>query len=108
MFFNLYIFLNQTFSNEYDFIVIGGGSAGAVVASRLSEINEWNILLLEAGDDETIFSDIPGMVSLLEKTNIDWQYRTVSQSPNACLAFNDNKYLLIIAVGLLHNCVYMI
>ena len=58
--------------NQYDFIVIGGGSAGAVVANRLSEVSNWQVLLLEAGGDETIISDIPGAVMYLQRTNIDW------------------------------------
>jgi hypothetical protein len=61
-----------------------------VVANRLTEVNDWKVLLLEAGGDETIVSDVPGLAHHLQRTNIDWSYKTVPQS-GACLAFNENK-----------------
>lgn len=60
----------------YDFIVVGGGSAGAVVASRLSENRNWSVLLVEAGADETVESDVPIMFPALQKSEMDWQFRT--------------------------------
>ncbi|XP_001604393.1 glucose dehydrogenase [FAD, quinone]-like [Nasonia vitripennis] len=69
----------------YDFIVVGGGTAGAVVASRLSEVPEWKVLLVEAGPDEPPGADVPSMVAMFLGTEIDWQYRTINES-NACLS----------------------
>jgi choline dehydrogenase len=60
---------------EYDFIVVGGGAGGAVVANRLSEIGDWKVLLLEAGGHETEISDVPILSLFLHKSKLDWRYR---------------------------------
>ncbi|KAF3430486.1 hypothetical protein E2986_07082 [Frieseomelitta varia] len=66
---------NESIEEEYDFIIVGAGSAGCVVANRLSEVKNWKILLLEAGIEEPEPADVPAFVSILPGSNIDWMYR---------------------------------
>lgn len=64
---------------EFDYIIVGSGSAGSVLANRLSEDPYTQVLLLEAGGNENLISDIPIAYQLLQKTKLDWAYQTVSQ-----------------------------
>lgn len=62
----------------YDFVIVGAGSAGAVIAARLSENPDWNVLLLEAGpEDKNIFLKMPvGFVRLFQNPKFNWMYET--------------------------------
>ncbi|XP_069679703.1 glucose dehydrogenase [FAD, quinone]-like [Periplaneta americana] len=62
--------------DEYDFIVVGSGSAGSAVAARLSEVEDWNVLVLEAGGDPPLTSDIPRLFFSLQGGDIDWRHKT--------------------------------
>lgn len=65
-------------NNNFDYIIVGGGSAGCVIAARLSENEKNRIVLLEAGgssDGERF--QVPGAIAFnLGKPNIDWCYQT--------------------------------
>ncbi|XP_066991767.2 glucose dehydrogenase [FAD, quinone] [Anabrus simplex] len=74
----------------YDFVVIGAGSAGAVMASRLSEVPAWNVLLLEAGGDEPPGAVVPSMVISYQGTEIDWNYKTEPEQ-RACQSSPDKR-----------------
>jgi choline dehydrogenase len=64
----------------YDYIVIGAGSAGCVLAARLTEDPGTKVLLLEAGPpDDAAELHIPVAVSTLFKGPFDWNYSTTPQ-----------------------------
>ncbi|XP_026289309.2 glucose dehydrogenase [FAD, quinone]-like [Frankliniella occidentalis] len=75
---------------SYDFIVVGGGTAGCVLANRLSENPAWTVLLLEAGGDEQYMSDVPLVMPSLPNSPLDWKFKTEPQ-PHACKAFIESR-----------------
>ncbi|WP_147652526.1 GMC family oxidoreductase [Vulcaniibacterium gelatinicum] len=65
----------------YDYIIIGAGSAGCVLAGRLSEDPAARVLLLEAGPrDWHPFIHMPaGLAKLVQRRDINWDYHTVPE-----------------------------
>lgn len=63
-----------------DYVVVGTGSAGSVLADRLSETPGTQVLVLEAGSrDKDRFVRIPAAFSKLFKSDVDWDYVTEPQ-----------------------------
>lgn len=77
---------------EYDFVVVGSGPGGSAVANRLSENTRWKVLLLEAGGDENIYTDIPVTASHWSTAEYDWGY-AAERTGNACLAMEHQRCL---------------
>ena len=71
--------------NDFDYVVVGGGLAGLVVASRISEDSSLKVAVIEAGesgyDDDKLFSSPAGnLYNDLLKTKYNWDWSTAPQS----------------------------
>ncbi|KAI1795251.1 GMC oxidoreductase [Ganoderma leucocontextum] len=65
----------------YDYIIVGGGTAGCVLAARLSEDRRTTVLLIEAGKDfyDALPTKIPFSFSNIFRTDLDWDTDTIPQ-----------------------------
>src|SRR5215208_2335378 len=74
----------------YDYVIVGAGSAGCVLANRLSEDPDVSVLLLEAGGPDTNeLVHLPAAFSALYRTAQDWDHSTIYE-PHA----NDRRIYL--------------
>lgn len=89
---------------EYDFIIVGGGTAGSILANRLSEVANWKVLLLEAGGHETDISDVPILSLFLHKSKLDWKYKWVMVRLCACIG---DLTTLILIIHCIFNFYYV-
>ncbi|EFY93684.1 hypothetical protein J3459_022368 [Metarhizium acridum] len=66
---------------SYDYVIVGAGAAGCVLANKLSEDDNVSVLVLEAGGDNTkvLETKVPAMFSKLFHSKHDWDYYTVEQ-----------------------------
>jgi choline dehydrogenase-like flavoprotein len=76
---------SEPMTSTYDYVVIGAGSAGCVIASRLTEDPDVRVLVMEAGgSDASALFRKPGMLAIVYqvprlKKRADWGYRTTPQ-----------------------------
>ncbi|XP_012223132.2 glucose dehydrogenase [FAD, quinone]-like [Linepithema humile] len=88
-------------SKQYSFIVIGAGSAGSVLANRLTENPDWNVLLLEQGKDEIVLTDIPFLAPILHITDYVREFQAEPRPQDAdgrggyCMSMVDGRCKII-------------
>lgn len=74
----------------YDYVVVGSGSAGSVVANRLALRGNYTVLVIESGVEPEFDLYVPFKAPFSANENNSWQYYTVEQK-NACLSFDGKK-----------------
>ncbi|KAG8222501.1 hypothetical protein J437_LFUL009604, partial [Ladona fulva] len=86
-----WVYPSGIFSSRVIFcLLVGAGTAGVTIATRLSEDSSKKVLLLEAGDKGNLLLDIPFLIPLLQSSHYNWQYNTEPQK-HACFGLSNNS-----------------
>lgn len=76
--------------SEYDYVIVGAGSAGSVLASRLTEDPNVTVLLIEVGKPENLLTDIPVIAPYFQLTDYSWPYHMEPQA-NVCMGMENER-----------------
>ena len=73
---------STTVADEYDVIIVGGGTAGCVLANRLSADGKWSVAVVESGESslKVLFSTMPGGYGKIwHDKKYDYDYYSIPQ-----------------------------
>ncbi|MEK9926522.1 MAG: lycopene cyclase family protein [Alphaproteobacteria bacterium] len=85
------------FEQTVDYVVIGGGSAGCVLAARLSEDPKMSVVLLEAGGEDThpLIHVPAGYVKTMVNPAVNWMFEAEYRQPQADHAARQGSWRII-------------
>ena len=84
----------REWNSTYDYVVVGAGSAGAILAARLTEDPTTTVLLIEAGGPQTVITDMLANAWIGMVGENDWGYQTTPQRRAGIHTFDSTKQLV--------------
>lgn len=77
----------EVYFQKYDFIIVGSGPGGCILANRLTENPKWSVLIIEAGKLETPIQNVPTITPYMVLSNYNWHI-IGEKKEGACLGMN--------------------